>query len=51
MALVKFQYSLEQKSCKRNQIIYKEGKPSNMVYFVKNGEFEVTKKIKIEEQK
>lgn len=32
---------------KRNTVLYREGEPNNMVYVIKNGEFEVSKKIKV----
>jgi hypothetical protein len=31
--------------------VYKEGEPNNFVYIIKNGEFEVTKRLKTEEKK
>ena len=50
-SLSKLQYSFEQRAFIRNQIIYKEGDTSHMVYIIKTGEFEVNKKFKREEVK
>ena len=47
MQLNKLNYVFEQKSFIRNQIIYSEGDACNYVYLVQDGEFEVTKKIKV----
>ena len=44
--LEKLNHSFEPKQFIRNQEIYKEGDPSDMVYLVKYGEFEITKRIK-----
>ena len=43
--LTKVQYSFEQRNYIRNQQVYFEGEPSDYVYLVKDGEFEVTKRI------
>lgn len=50
-SLSKLQYSFEQRSFIRNQIIYKEGDPSSMAYIIKTGEFEVAKKFRKMEKK
>ena len=47
MQLNKLNYVFEQKSFIRNQVIYNEGDACNYVYLVQDGEFEVTKKIKV----
>lgn len=47
-ALTKLNYSFEQRSFIRHQEIYKEGDTSDWVYLVKSGEFEITKKIKVQ---
>ena len=44
--LQKLHYNFEQRTFIRNQIIYSEGEPSDYVYLVQSGEFEVNKKIK-----
>jgi len=44
--LTKLHYSFEQRNVIRNQEIYREGDPSDMVYLVREGEFEVSKRIK-----
>lgn len=43
--LTKVQYSFEQRNYIRNQQVYFEGDPSDYVFLVKNGEFEITKRI------
>ena len=43
--LTKLHYSFEEKQFIRNQEVYREGEPSDWVYLVKHGEFEVTKRI------
>lgn len=38
-------YYFENKTSLRDAILYKEGEQAEYVYIVKNGEFEVTKKV------
>ena len=45
-----FLYSVEQIHAKRNQIICKEGQALNYIYFIKEGDFSVTKKINLAEE-
>lgn len=40
----KFADRLEQKTCIKDQILYKEGDPIDYVYIVRSGEFIVTRK-------
>lgn len=49
--LTKLHYSFEQKYFIRKQVVYKEGDKSDWVYLVKSGEFEVTKKLKVQLKK
>eukprot|EP00347_Sterkiella_histriomuscorum_P019194 403342576 len=44
-SLSKLHYSFEEKAFTRNQVVYREGDESSMVYIIKSGEFEVTKKF------
>lgn len=46
--LTRLHYSFEQRDYIRNQDLYREGEPCNYVFLVKHGEFEVTRKIKID---
>jgi CRP-like cAMP-binding protein len=48
VALSKFSYYFELKYFKPKQVIYKEGDPLHFVYFVKEGEFKMTKKLNID---
>jgi CRP-like cAMP-binding protein len=32
---------------KKGDYLYREGDPSNKIYFIKKGEFEISKKIKV----
>ena len=44
--LKKLEYNFEVRQYIRNQELFREGDPSDTVYLVKTGEFELTKKIK-----
>jgi CRP-like cAMP-binding protein len=33
----------------KGDYIYKEGDPSDKIYFIKNGDFEISKKMKVED--
>lgn len=44
-SLGKMTYYFENKTSLRDAILYKEGEQAEYVYIVKNGEFEVTKKV------
>ncbi|CDW81071.1 UNKNOWN [Stylonychia lemnae] len=44
-SLGKLHYSFEERLFKRNQVVYREGDASEMVYIIKSGEFEVTKRF------
>lgn len=44
-SLSKLHYSFEERQFIRNQVVYREGDESSMVYIIKQGEFEVTKKF------
>lgn len=41
----KFGLMMSEKTCQLNQIIFTEGSPSDLIYFIKEGEFEITKDI------
>ncbi|CAG9315673.1 unnamed protein product [Blepharisma stoltei] len=43
IALYKLGYYFKRISFKKHQYVYKEGEPANTVYFVKSGEFKITK--------
>eukprot|EP00347_Sterkiella_histriomuscorum_P024025 403332565 len=45
--LQKLQYCFEQKVLKRGTVLYKEGESCSTIYVIKNGEFEVAKKVKV----
>ena len=45
--LSKFTYFFEEKTFKRGQILYEEGDPCKHVYIVKEGEFELKKKMPV----
>ncbi|CDW72825.1 UNKNOWN [Stylonychia lemnae] len=47
--LQKLQYAFELKHLKRNTVLYREGEHNANVYIIKNGDFEVSKKIKVSE--
>jgi len=44
--LCKLHYGFEKKTYLRHQEVYTEGQPSTWIYLVKNGEFEMRKRIK-----
>lgn len=43
--LAKFTYFFEEKEFRRGQVVYTEGQPCKFVYIVKEGEFELQKKM------
>lgn len=45
-ALVKLQYAFESKTYLRNSFVYKEGESAGIVYIIKEGEFELMKRVK-----
>ena len=45
MSLVKLAYFLNYKIYSRNQYLFHEGDQTDGIYFVKNGEFVISKKI------
>ena len=46
--LIKLHYNFEQRNFIRNQLLYQEGEPIKYIYLIKEGEFEVTRKIKLD---
>jgi len=44
--LIKMHYNFEQRNCIRNQVLYTEGDQVQFIYLIKEGEFEVTRKIR-----
>jgi hypothetical protein len=46
--LIKLHYNFEQRNFIRNQVLYAEGDVVNYIYLIKEGEFEVTRKIRMD---
>lgn len=45
--LINYTYNLKSQECIREGYIYREGEPANTVYIIREGEFQIQKRVKI----